>query len=135
MINIDDAWYRISVKALIYDDKGHILLSKEDTGKWDLPGGWLDHWEKAEECLKREINEEMWLEVISVSRKPKYFITTNKTNSENRPWIANLCYEVVVKDLKFTPSDECVDVWFFNKDTINEIVTFENVIELFNDIG
>ena len=33
--------YRISVKALIRDDAGNILLVRENDGSWELPGGGL----------------------------------------------------------------------------------------------
>lgn len=38
MIDLNDAWYRISVKALIYNDDGDILLTQEGENKWDMPG-------------------------------------------------------------------------------------------------
>ena len=31
---------------------------------------------------------------------------------------ANVIYETTVKDLNFTPSDECVDIAFVDRDTI-----------------
>ncbi|MBU1246192.1 MAG: NUDIX hydrolase, partial [Patescibacteria group bacterium] len=60
--NIPNCFYRISIKALIVDDKKRFLLVKEDNGTWDLPGGGLDFGEDAKSCLKREIKEETGLE-------------------------------------------------------------------------
>ena len=38
-----DCLYRISLKALIYNDVGQILVVKEiDRTYWDLPGGGMD---------------------------------------------------------------------------------------------
>jgi len=101
---------------------------------WDFPGWWLDQGEIPEECLKREIKEEMWLDVINISENPICFITAQKFLSKTRPWIWNLCYEIKVNDLEFTKSDKCTEIWFFNKETINEIEVFENVEKVFNKL-
>ncbi len=128
-MEIQNAWYRISAKALIYNEKGEFLLAKEDNWVWDIPGGWLDHWENPQNCIKRELQEEMWLEVVDISENPKYFLTAHKAKSKTRPWIANVFYEVKVKNLDFTPSDECIEIGFFDKNTIKNISVIENVEE------
>lgn len=134
MIDINDAWYRISAKAIIYNDKWQILLCKESDGTWDIPGGWLDHGENPRDCIKRELIEEMWLEVTSISSTPECFITAHKESSKSRPWISNICYKVEVKDLNFSPSDECVEIGFFDNRNISEIKTIINVVEVFKEI-
>ena len=55
-----DCLYRISLKALIYNDAGQILVVKEiDRTYWDLPGGGMDYGETIESSLKRELLEEV----------------------------------------------------------------------------
>ncbi len=134
MIDINDAWYRISAKALIYNEKWQILLCKEPNDIWDIPGGWLDHGEDPRTCIKRELVEEMWLEVTSISTKPECFITAHKESSKSRPWISNICYKVEVKDFNFSPSDECVEIGFFDDKNITDIKTIINVTEVFKEI-
>lgn len=131
-MEIQQAWYRISAKALIYNEKWDFLLCKESSWVWDIPGWWLDHLEKPDVCIIRELKEEMWLDVLSIKKNPKYFVTAHKVESKTRPWLANVFYEVKVKDLNFTPSDECVEIGFFNTETINNIETFINVKEFIN---
>jgi len=133
-MEVKQAWYRISVKALIYNKKWEFLLCKEDNWVWDIPGGWLDHGEKHNVCIKRELQEEMWLEVTHIDKNPKYFITAHKPQSKNRPWVSNVFYEVKVKDLDFTPSDECVEIGFFNKNSIEGINTIINVKEFIKEL-
>ncbi len=55
-----DYLYRISLKSLIYNDTGQILVVKE-IGRtyWDLPGGGMDYGETVESSLKRELLEEV----------------------------------------------------------------------------
>ena len=55
-----DYLYRVSIKALIYNDAGQILVVKEiDRTYWDLPGGGMDFGETIESSLKRELYEEV----------------------------------------------------------------------------
>jgi len=134
-MEIKQSWYRISIKALIYNDKREFLLCKEDNWMWDFPGGWLDHWEQSDICLKRELLEEMWLEITYIDNNPKYFITVHKPKSKNRPWISNIFYEIKVKDLNFTPSDECVEIGFFNIESASKLDCLLNVKEFLNNIN
>jgi len=59
----------VSVGALIFNEKGEVLLlkrsqnAKNEKGKWEAPGGAVDFWEKREEALKREMEEELGVEV------------------------------------------------------------------------
>jgi len=131
-MEIKQAWYRISVKALIYNDKWEVLLAKELNWVWDFPGGWLDHGENPITCLKRELMEEMWLKIKYIEEKPEHFLTAHKPNSKSRPWIANVFYKVVPENLDFKKSDECVEIWFFDKDSVKDIEVIENVREFFN---
>lgn len=134
-MEVKQSWYRISVKALIYNEKWEFLLCKEDNWTWDFPGGWLDHWESINTCLERELKEEMWLTIVSINNEPKYFITANKPKSKTRPWIANIFYEVEVKDLNFIPSEECVEIGFFNIESAWKLNILANVKELLEKIN
>lgn len=59
-----------AVAALIEDAQGRLLLTQRgvepDYGKLDLPGGFADPGETAEEALKRELREELGLKVKSL---------------------------------------------------------------------
>jgi NAD+ diphosphatase len=58
-----------SVAAIIPDDRGRLLITtrgkEPKKGAWDLPGGFADPDESAETAVKREIMEELHLEVVS----------------------------------------------------------------------
>jgi NAD+ diphosphatase len=68
-----------AVAAIITDDKGRILFverAKDPAkGLLDFPGGFADHGESAEEALKREIIEELNVNIISA----KYFCSAANT--------------------------------------------------------
>jgi 8-oxo-dGTP diphosphatase len=54
------------VAAAVIEKEGHILIAKRKrgkmhSGKWEFPGGTLERGETPEECLKRELLEELAL--------------------------------------------------------------------------
>ena len=55
----NDSLYRISLKCLITNEHGEILVVKE-TGRdvWDLPGGGMEHNESLVTAIGRELYEE-----------------------------------------------------------------------------
>lgn len=124
MNDIPPGFYRTSIKALILDSQNKFLLSKEDNGYWDFPGGALDYGELPSDCLRRELAEEMGLVITHIDDNPSYFFSAQKKNGV---WITNIFYKVEVKDLNITPSDECIEVRFF---TINEALK-ENMFPTF----
>ena len=60
-----------AVTALIFNPRGELLLTRRgvepDYGKLDLPGGFVDPKESAEQSMLREIKEELDLEPVSIS--------------------------------------------------------------------
>jgi 8-oxo-dGTP diphosphatase len=124
--NIPECFYRISIKALILDDEKRFLLIKEENGKWELPGGGLNFGENPQKCLIREIKQEMGLDVTFVSNTPSYFLTSQ---TENALWFSKIMYITKVKDLIFTPSDECIEVRFFTKEDALKENLFPSVVD------
>ncbi len=123
---IPPCFYRISVKAIIHNDEGKFLLVKEENWLWQLPWWWVDYGENLQECLKREIREEMGLEVTFIADVPSYFYT-----STNLKWwnIANALYETKVRNFEFMPSKECIEIWFFTFEEAKTLKTWPNIQE------
>jgi 8-oxo-dGTP diphosphatase len=120
---MQDCTYRVSIKALITNDQNEFLLCKESSGQWELPGGGLGKGESVPECITREIKEEMGLEVLSVAKKPIDFVVFERADTV---WQCNIIYKTTVKNLDFTPSDECIEIGFFTADTIHTVDAFIN---------
>lgn len=121
----DNCYYRLSVRALIFNEsKDKFLMIQEQCGKWQIPGGGLEHGENPVKALQREITEETGLVIIRVNQSPNYFYTS--TNKEG-VWSAHIVYEVEVKDLNFKKSQECVDAEFRSVSEIEESAIFQNV--------
>ena len=58
----------IIVSAAIIEDKGKILIAQRNPEaykglKWEFPGGKIEEGESPQECLAREIKEELGLEI------------------------------------------------------------------------
>jgi ADP-ribose pyrophosphatase YjhB (NUDIX family) len=56
---LPSTFYRVSVKALVFDDQQRLLVFQDSRGKWELPGGGLEHGEDLRAGLARELFEEM----------------------------------------------------------------------------
>ena len=126
----EQCYYRVSIKGIVIDEIGRVLLSREENGKWEMLGGGLDHGEDSITCLKREIKEETGLEVTYVSPSPKYFITSPRFVTTMTTYIANVVYVIKLKDLNFTPSDECQELRFFSLADMEKVSLFPNVQKL-----
>lgn len=55
----DDYLFRISLKAVIYNPEGMLLVVKEHGLNWGLPGGGMDFGETFQQALARELHEEV----------------------------------------------------------------------------
>lgn len=127
-MNEEQCFYRVSVKGIVIDDQNRILLARENDGTWDMLGGGLDHGEDPIACLKREIQEETGLTLTKVWSEPKYFVTAYKAS--HNVYIANIVYQIELKDLDFTPSDECQELRFFSAQEMNKLQLPPNMQKL-----
>lgn len=128
MIDIPNSFYRVSIKGLILDEtKEKFAIILEDNGWWELPGGGLDWGEKPEDCLRRELKEEMGLTVTEIKPSPTYHLF-GKNMKDN--WTLNLVYEIKVQDLNFTPSNECQEIKFVSPEELLSINAFRTITEL-----
>ena len=129
----NDKRYRISVKALVLNQtRDKFLVVLEKSGRWDLPGGGLEHGESYDACLRREIEkEEMQVGLLYVAPEPCYFFTGQFLNPERRgQWYANIVYEVVLESLNFTPSSECEEILFVSPQEVSNLLVFDSVASL-----
>jgi nucleoside triphosphatase len=68
---------RLIVVPIIYDQQGHVLICKKASdrgvfpGKWGLPGGGMEPGEFMEEALRREVREELGIEIEDI--QPLFF--------------------------------------------------------------
>lgn len=114
-------FYRVSAKALIFDEQGRLLLSVHKDGDFEIPGGGWEHDETFKECLEREVQEELGVRVASIS--PVLFVF----HSQNRHGVPML--RVVVRaeidSFDFKPGDDMVDTRFVTKEELLRLTPFD----------
>lgn len=114
--DIPSSYYRISLKALIRNDKGEVLVNKE-TGRdhWSLPGGGWDHGESDMDCLKRELYEELGYtgeftaKPVAVTQEPMWM--PNK-----QAWLLWIVYDVQPDNYDFSAGEESDEVAYMDPD-------------------
>ena len=85
--------YRVSLKAIIRDSQGKVLVVKEGGSDWSLPGGGFEHGEDVKAALARELYEEALIEpdfdyhLIGVD---SFYVTTKQN------WLMWLVYDVTL---------------------------------------
>jgi 8-oxo-dGTP diphosphatase len=127
--------YRISVKALIKDDMGRILLLRETDGNWELPGGGLEHGEDPRTGLAREIAEETGFAVDWVNEQPAAFWTIHKDVGHSAlKWFAFVAYEAEVSG-EFIPglSEEGDEARYFTPEEARQLTLHDNTRPYFGN--
>ncbi len=104
-----------AVAGIITNDKNEILLTQRkiepQKGMLDLPGGFVDLHETAEESIKREIKEELNVDVSSC----KYFTSQNNEYTYNNItyFTLDLAYICTVDSFeKLKPQDDVSKIIF-----------------------
>lgn len=119
-----DIWhcrYRISAKAILRNSEWKFALCMKEMEvdgkfltKWDIPWGGIDHGEDVFTTLRREIKEEMGLEVKQIEKQPQYFFIWESACWKVPLWL--VFYEVEVENFDYIASDECRELRFFELD-------------------
>jgi len=132
--------YRISVKAVIKDDGGRVLLLREEDGSWELPGGGLEHGEDPKEALTREITEETGYSVDWISDQPTAFWTIRKeVGSPTLKYFAFVTYDAKVSG-DFNPGagtsyeGEAQEAKYFSREEATALKLHENTSPYFSQI-
>jgi 8-oxo-dGTP pyrophosphatase MutT (NUDIX family) len=63
--NLPSPFYRVATRAIILDDQQRLLVMRNHDGEYELPGGGWEYDESFEECLAREIMEELGVQLSS----------------------------------------------------------------------
>jgi NAD+ diphosphatase len=69
MVRLGQRRFTVTAGALVFDDEGRILLLEHvfrPDSRWGIPGGFLSKGEQPEVALRRELREEIALEVTDV---------------------------------------------------------------------
>lgn len=126
-----------AVACIIIDKQGKILLSKRknepESGKYDLPGGFIDLGEKAEDAVIRELKEELSINVTSLrylSSYPNRYIYSGIT-----VYTLDLCFLCTIDSFeKLNAKDDVLSFDFFKLEDIDmKTIAFESVKNMLTD--
>lgn len=115
--------YRVTVKGLCVVN-GRLLLVRENErlgGKWELPGGGLHHGEGIADGLRREIQEEMGLEIINVSKAPIYVWPNRLEMQTGELHTLVIAYAVSFSNLSYKPGTECESIALVSPEELRTI--------------
>lgn len=123
-----DFLFRNSLKALVFNDKGEVLLVKEDgRDMWDIPGGGIDHGESIEDVIRRELREEVNFEG---EFKYKVILVESPVFVESiRIWQMRIIFAIWPENTVFSPGQDGDEIQFVdpNELKLSDVAT-ERVI-------
>ncbi|MCR4618010.1 MAG: NUDIX hydrolase [Lachnospiraceae bacterium] len=108
--------------VLIENGKGEVLLQRRrDTGEWCVPGGGLEPMETYEEAAKREIKEEVGLEVYDLELFGLYSGENRLIKYPNKDVVYSVAVVFRTRNYKGTisqPDGEALEHRFFSRENI-----------------
>jgi len=115
--------YRVTIKAYITDDNDKILVVKEKQDFWSLPGGGLEHGESPEECIKREIKEEIGLVDVTVG---DIAYSTTVYLEQRDYWMTWIVFKAKIASSNFILGDGVTDARYID---LEEIESSDDLLE------
>ena len=118
---------KLDTRAAVFQE-GKILLVKECSGKWALPGGWCDVGLSVGENTCKEVKEEAGLDVV-----PEKVIAVQDRAKHNKPDYAySICKVFVQCRLiggAFTENSETTEAKYFAPEELPELAGEKNTAE------
>lgn len=106
-------YYRVAVKALVFDEDKRLLVCADDQGEWSMPGGGWDHGEDYEAGIIREVAEELGASVASIGHLSFFYRCQAQ---HGQPKIC-LAFPVTLEEFTFSPNDdEIAEIRFVTKE-------------------
>lgn len=117
--------------VILENKKGEILLVKRKfppkKGYWDLPGGFMQADETLEESIKREVKEELNIDIIMnrfIGAYPDYYLYQNI----NYPTFCVVVSAKIGKG-KLVPKDDVSQFHFFSKNgALKQKIAFKGIV-------
>lgn len=112
--------------AVLITQQGQLLLARRAVepckGMWDIPGGFVDHGETAEEAVSREMLEETGLEV----RITQYLGSLCDTYGAREEPTLNLCFVAEPLSGKLVPQSDVEELRWFLPQFLPTTMAFEH---------
>lgn len=112
-----NTFYRVSLKAVIRNEAGEVLVVRENGSSWSLPGGGLDHGEDPIAALARELYEEVGYEGM-FSAEPIGVRTVYV--EEKSAWLMWVIYDVTPETHTFRIGEDADEIAFMPLEQIGK---------------
>jgi ADP-ribose pyrophosphatase YjhB (NUDIX family) len=111
-----DHRHSVSVAGVVVDDHGRaLIIRRHDNGRWEPPGGVLEHGETIEDGLRREVYEETGLKIEPGPLTGVY--------QNMRRHIIALVFRCRTIDGELTENDEAAAFRWATPDEVRELMT------------
>lgn len=136
--------FRVIVVALVRNDRGDYLICRmpKDRGvfpeQWGLPGGGIEEGERMETALRRELREELGVEVSDI--KPLFFKDGQHRKSfadgsQREVYMIFLIFSCVAASVELKLSPEFTDYAWVKGDALGDYNLNSATIETFRQAG
>ncbi len=107
-------FYRVAIKALIFDDKNRLLITINEDDLAEIPGGGWENGESVQDCIAREVKEETEGEVEQVGG----IVLIARGISRKHKWpVLKIVVSATLRDTKaLKPGEDMKEVRFVTKD-------------------
>jgi ADP-ribose pyrophosphatase YjhB (NUDIX family) len=118
---------KLDTRAAIFQD-GKILLVREKSGRWSLPGGWVEVNLSVKENAVKEVKEEAGLDATA-----DFVIAVQDREKHNRPvypWkVCKIFVRCSVQGGTFQPNTETTESRYFAQEELPELAEEKNTRE------
>ncbi len=120
----DENYIDVTAAVITQDDK--VLITRRApgkilAGKWEFPGGKIEQDETIEECLTREISEELAIDIQIQKPFFEFEYDYSRSDGKKHRFFSFLCDVPIKNELKLTAHDKVAWV------TIDELSDFDFV--------
>lgn len=125
----------VSVGALIFNEKGEVLLGKRslktrnEQGKWEAPGGAVDFNESRDVAIRREIQEEFGVDIDITGL---LHVSDEILKDQGQHWVATT-YLAKIKDNqtpKIMEPEKCDEIGWFALDKLPSPISYITSLDL-----
>lgn len=130
---LPSTFYRVTVKALIFDKEHRLLVCVNDEDGYELPGGGLEFGENLSDCIARELGEELGLRLDALG--DIVCVYDMRSPYRNVP-VVRIAARVTVEPGEARPGDSIVDYRYVTKDEFMtlELRKYEGPIQEYVDL-
>lgn len=125
-----DFLFRVSLKAVIINHAGQVLVVKE-AGRdwWDIPGGGLDHGESIKDALARELFEEVGYKGEFEYRT--ILIEDPRLNERHRLYQTRVTFLVIPENYNFHVGHDSDEIMYVNPEDFkdSDLITERKIYE------